>query len=89
MAKVSRVLFKKPLFERGVAKYEAGKHYPKTPETMAAALSGEGEHATAEIVEVDMDAGQHARETAAAEAGWRAQNAKSIASHPAVYEVAK
>jgi hypothetical protein len=84
MAIVKRVLFKKPYFESGLVKYEAGCNYPVTAETKAAALAGEGEHATAEFVEVDMDDKQHAAESAAAEAAWRTKNAMTVAADPAL-----
>ena len=77
MAKVQRVMFKTSFFDNGVAKYEAGKHYPVTRETRARVLSGD-DHA--EYVEIEMDKGVAARELAAAEGVYAKENKRTLAA---------
>jgi hypothetical protein len=73
LAKVERVHFNTSFFERGVAKYEAGKHYPRTPETERRVAAGD-----AEIRNVEMDADDHAAEHAAANAAHKAANRATL-----------
>lgn len=74
MAKVQRVRFTHDSFEAGAVKFRAGEHYPLCPDSMAQVLV----HNHAALVDVDMDARDHERQTAAAHAAWNERYSRTI-----------
>jgi hypothetical protein len=79
--KVERVHFHGSFYDSGVAKYEAGKHYPVTAETESQVKAG-----NAEIITVELDEAEHEAEHAAAHA---ALNHARRATHAAEEDARK
>jgi hypothetical protein len=75
LAKVERARFHATFYERGQPKYEAGKHYPVTPETESQIVAG-----NAKKESVEMDADEHAAESESAEAAHRHANRATLAA---------
>jgi hypothetical protein len=73
--KVERVLFHANFYESGKAKYEAGKHYPKTPETESQVVAG-----NAKVEKVEVDKAEHETEHAAAHAALKHSRRATIAA---------
>lgn len=74
-AKVERVYFHVSFYSAGIAKYEEGKHYPKTPETESQIAAG-----NAELRTVEMDEAEHKAEHEAAHAVYRTANRATLAA---------
>jgi hypothetical protein len=73
--KVERVQFHVNFYESGVAKYESGKHYPKTPETESQVVAN-----NAKIVKVEVDQAEHDAEHTAAHAALKHSRRATIAA---------
>lgn len=74
-AKVKRHQFRVTFYDSGVAKYEAGKHYPITDETTSQVAAG-----NADVVTVDLDPEEHAAQETAAHAALKAARARTHAA---------
>lgn len=77
---VQRVRFVLDCFERGELRYARGRHYALCPTTVGEVIAS----GNAELVELEVDADQHARETAEAHARWNARHGVSIDADPSL-----
>lgn len=73
--KVERAQFHVNFYESGKVKYEAGKHYPKTPETESQVAAG-----NAKLLKVEVDQADHEAEHTAAHAALKHARRATIAA---------
>jgi hypothetical protein len=64
VAKIQRIRLLQTVYDRGVPKYERGRHYPIVPELNSQVVGG-----NAEVIELDMDPADHEQDRKAIGAG--------------------